>query len=1088
MSCKIIERKVDDGQLVGYLLEQEGLTYVVELRDLYEQEILDGLIESGYEYHDYYGDITTADGISINELASSPVTPEDNLSFKGELAKDALTEQQALSYFRTNMKDVIQVEFLKPVKLLINTREELVSYLKRWKNVSSNRVTDLELYPINAICAKEALFMPEEIVLDNEVRDLFIYMSNRRRYPTLESLKNVTKFFIENGVMEKEDSDNVDAYIKAYSAWGPEGINAPCINQRFEQDVIYAIGAPYTGSGREKLTFNSIQASLHADVKDDILSQINYRLAYGIMDKEGYVHSGDQKVDRGDIIENTGDVLLSQEMMKKYNALSRSTGKWETPYRALQVINVIHLNRMSLTLQTPEGRMYEWRMDKSNIALVSTNSSVFVQPTGTVATIEGGMVRLDRLYEKDGYMKYTMFHRIAEEIIDTKRTAPVFKSTSEMCLYNGLHAEQALDYIQFMSNKAEASSILHGGLSSDFMRKFGAGIEDLDENSDFMDVLDLLSTNYNDAINAEGEAKFDYSEVLANIMDNSIPQEDKRLAMYINNERPDSKINAILDFTSEKVALEQAKGRSFDNGNSNEEQVYFGLMTMYHIINGDNISQSTVGDFVEKMLNEEYITINDMVLKLNSEAIGCQMDYATLKSKQTREVASSIWVTSAIGEYSAAPLQDRRHIGFAGLKMNLAKNSYMRKLVDALIVSVDEQMVKSGLYSETDRNSYARVMHCHVLDFLWGIKIGNVNLTQENGMYFKKYVEKTKYTMSVEVTLKIGESDFHHIKNPNCPDFTPVFSTLTTYCKNSTFSVVSSFRFDSMLMNVNINPWKVLRKAGFDDILVYNGCLNLINNNQWETHFKVNLPSVYNEVTAVGGRMAINPYDYDNTFAIYPTPDVEATIVNMLFGSVNKTNGRTGNNLPIEVTNYLLDDNEKEESFRRYMQRVNNTMELINKNNPGKKMYRVPTKSDIYYKAIAGYYNQNIASSYEVEDMSYPGVASKPYQPCLTEQFLNSLIGTTKDCIQVTNINNYRLSVEKLLGCSNLVRNGFSPVFNCYVGGGNIFLLDRDRSVISLSDTTLAEFDTLARSGVCYRLSTREFMFYGVNGTFIVEV
>ena len=126
MSCRIISRKVDDGQVVGYLLEQEGLRFIVELRDLYEQEILESLIESGYEYHDYYGDITTKDGIAINELSAEPITPDDNLSFKGAFAQQALTEQQALRYFRTNMSNIVTVQFREPVKIIIHNRDELI--------------------------------------------------------------------------------------------------------------------------------------------------------------------------------------------------------------------------------------------------------------------------------------------------------------------------------------------------------------------------------------------------------------------------------------------------------------------------------------------------------------------------------------------------------------------------------------------------------------------------------------------------------------------------------------------------------------------------------------------------------------------------------------------------------------------------------------------------------------------------------------------------------------------------------------------------------------------------------------------------
>lgn len=1089
MSCRIISRKVEDSQLVGYLLEQEGLQFIVELRDLYEQEILESLIESGYQYHDYYGDITTKDGVSINELSSEPITPEDNLSFKGAFAQQALTEQQALRYFRTNMSNIVKVEFREPVKILIHNREELIQYLKRWKYVSNTRTTGECLYPINAICAKEALFSPEEIETDSDVREVFGWMANRRRYPTYETLRDLQNFFISEGIMEESECDNIDSFIKCYSAWGPEGIDAACISSKMEYDVIYSIGAPYTGTGREKLTFESVRAALRADVKDDILSQINYRIAIGIMDKEGYISSGSSKVGREDVIEHGGDILLSQDMMKRYNELSRSTGKWETKYRALNVIDIIHQNRLSMTLQTNEGRLYEWRMDKNNIALVSTSSSIFLQATGTVMSVDGKVVRMDRLYGKDGYARYTMFHKIAEEVINSKRTKPPYRSTSELCLQNGLHAEQALDYIQYMSGKAEATSILHYGIDDLFMKRFGNGVDDLGSDADFIDVLELLQNNYNDALSSEDATEhFDYSEILSNILDGSVPPEDKKLAMYINNTHPEAKIAAILDFNSDKIALEQAAGRSFDNSNSNEERVYVGLMSLYNLIHGEVIDQTNVGVFFDDVMNEKYIKIDDLVPDLSSEAHGCLIDYAKLKYKQVREVSSSIWVTSVIGEYSSAPIQERRHLGFAGVSMNLAKGSKLRKLVDALLVSIEQQMLGSGLYSEKDRINYGRLMSSHILEFLWGIKIGNIALDNENGMFSKTYVHPTKYSMSIAVKLEIGESDFYYIKAPNCPDFKYALSTIATYCKNSTSAVSNNFRFDSALMNVNMSPWKVSKREGFEDVPVYNGCLNLITTNQWESFFKQNMIQVYNGVMQVGGRIDINPYDYDNTYAIYPVNSVDSTTAGYLFTQINEQNGRSGNELPVEYNNYYL-ENDKDESFRRYMQRINNTIKIIkDKEGSEKKFYRAPLKADFYYKNIASYYDEEVLLDYDTVPMSNPCVASKPYEPVFTERFATNLIGTGKGVINVVPIDGASLSVSKLLGCNSLVKNGFSPRFDCYVGTGNIFVLDKARTVLHLDKMGIDDLIKYASVGMCYQISTNEFLFYGVNGTFVLEV
>ena len=61
---------------------------------------------------------------------------------------------------------IVTVQFREPVKILIHNRDELIQYLRKWKYVNSTRTTIDCLYPLNAICAKEALFTPDEIETD----------------------------------------------------------------------------------------------------------------------------------------------------------------------------------------------------------------------------------------------------------------------------------------------------------------------------------------------------------------------------------------------------------------------------------------------------------------------------------------------------------------------------------------------------------------------------------------------------------------------------------------------------------------------------------------------------------------------------------------------------------------------------------------------------------------------------------------------------------------------------------------------------------------------------------------------------------
>ena len=71
---RVISRKTRNGDSIGYLIELDaGLNAIVPERSLYDESIVAELIEAGYKYTNYQGDIKGPDGINVKDLVADEV-------------------------------------------------------------------------------------------------------------------------------------------------------------------------------------------------------------------------------------------------------------------------------------------------------------------------------------------------------------------------------------------------------------------------------------------------------------------------------------------------------------------------------------------------------------------------------------------------------------------------------------------------------------------------------------------------------------------------------------------------------------------------------------------------------------------------------------------------------------------------------------------------------------------------------------------------------------------------------------------------------------------------------------------------------
>ena len=108
----------------------------------------------------------------------------------------------------------------EPVEIKFHTREELVEFLQKESRVSGSYMQDIR--PLNAITAPEALFTPEELATDDNIKELMQKITERRTLKSLDAYERLVAFLKEHAGLK--DDFRPEDLVKAYLAWGVCGL------------------------------------------------------------------------------------------------------------------------------------------------------------------------------------------------------------------------------------------------------------------------------------------------------------------------------------------------------------------------------------------------------------------------------------------------------------------------------------------------------------------------------------------------------------------------------------------------------------------------------------------------------------------------------------------------------------------------------------------------------------------------------------------------------------------------------------------------------------------------------------------------
>lgn len=1029
-------------EMNGYMLDDDGSEYSVVERGLYSSGILESLVESGYKVLNYHGDILTPEGINIKDILETPCTAtEDEIQMMlDEASEGVLSEAEATEFFS---RDVVMNEMkFKEPKVTIKTREELVDYLYKYKQLSkySNSIQDVR--PLNSFVAKEALFTCAELAANEEIRDLFHIIESRRKLPNYGTYRELIKFLQSEKVLgENYTAEDVR---EAYMAWGICGIKTPVINK-------------YSKVG-------DISDIFHKPNNHIITDFTGRYKEICLIDKNGVVYYSGGKIDLSDVDEFEKETVMPETESAYYNAI-RSVSEWETDYYAINCLVRRARTCTYYEMLDENGISYTMRMDNTRMVLCDVRNVFYASSFLFVKMLNDIYIPIDKVQTQEDYALYNMVCTKARDIVRAKTVKVPVKSSYELIVKEGVSPEAAVRYIarRVYENKEreeltdisfiDAFQYYRKGPDQRLIEKYnpqGYDYENLDE------LIDIMCATRDEM---ENEGKY----LVISKDDRSL---DASLIRDEVTQRPVEQLEFVKEVKRGNITVDyMGEGRKID-GSAEIESIANLIELMVRIEQNGNVSNLTgVAQCIRNIEDSKIINLNNIVKQRDAEYKGYLKDRAYLNSARARQATELVYITKVFREISNRPIEEQRHYAFECVHFSIGKNN-KREIAMQMEISnaVKEAITQVDTLTPEMKEIITLEADSISAKLLFKIMFKQVKTIEEDNKLVIAIKEKIMIskTISTDIIIKISANTFTMLQNDTYKQVR--YCTLYDWCDNE---VSSNTAFNLYCVNANIDPWRVMPKDGFT-IPSYNFMVNYYAPATIEKAFPPQLiEKIENErakVTSISKRYT----DYSLLQSGFIDDLIEYT-----FDDIGT------------VLNYM-----NEETIGNYYKRWTLWNKHIRQENNNRTLIEIPLKSDIVFKNYATD-EQRIVLQEVVEEIEDKRIGSYNLTQ-VTPVVLTSKV-TAIEQIQTGNMikefNFTEKSFENVIRWTDLITGNFRQNGLCiYLAGQLNVVTANNKTIFDLKTMSKANAEKLADENIFYQLDATHFLIQAINGNYELEV
>lgn len=820
-----------NGEIVAWRISDDGVEYNIAARAIYHEFYFNSMIESGYKYHDYHGNVTTPEGYNLSDIVESNEYLSDTelIELIDLIETGMIEEKDVVQHFDRDIK-IEFVDIPEPDSPTINTREGFVDYLDTLIAAKSHNIHKFSYQSVNSFTKREALFSLEEVIANTDnARFRFVKMFENHVMTSIHDLNKLMHVYSITGMSEAESQMSI---LKQFFQYGVPGINANIVSVKFDVNP----DSPYSNL---KITMNN-----SALLKYGIRRNADYKFFSEDVEGRDYgTMGGDEYYDSNAFIGASSITSITPEPISSQFTIAPYGFKKAAPRIIIDMISEdgIRATFMADCNEAHIYRGYDEMLSTLQMFSYKTIDNVYI-PFSRIASngiqyiADSVLIRAyisKKIKESTVSPKYENTFKLMTGIGVSPYYAPTYINN---LLRQG--AEQYIDIAnigEFTKLHYACSETFRGGFSSSIIAKYGTGEDDFSEKP-LMEQLEFINEEVS---NLESQGKY--------LVKPEIPDGTLRLASTEYNEWYDEYMaNEIgnVNFVTALLNGEQnigkmAIGMNLDSNQNNYKafNVIYGAFVAAKI--EDNGIQ--LNEFLSSQI-DTYIDSDIMFKERKATAIGCVKDIMLFRSDMAGTSHSLIYVTKVFRENSNTDATNsNRHYGFECIVFDKGPSSKGSSIFNSIYEQIIDDLQRKGF---TDNMFIAADAAATII---MGIATAANHVEGINGVCYLPFSTRLTNGEKYEIKIKMGDSYYNSVRNGSM--FTRKYSSNYDFCENQ-FSK-ANLKCDFYCVNAAINPWAVTPREGYK-VPEYNIFVNYFKE---EELARVYPESVMNKIKATNAKV-----------------------------------------------------------------------------------------------------------------------------------------------------------------------------------------------------------------------------------------
>ena len=650
----IINKIVRNGDVVGYIIQDGGFTLAMPTRGLYSETYFHGLISNGYKVYDYAGKICDASGKFIVDLPPVDFSEIDkNEWISGEeFAACALTDAEVSKYYA--FEEIAGIEF-KTGNYEIHTRAELLAYLNKvsYELSSTGFVTDHR--PLNYFVAPEARFKIEELIESSELVKYIHIINARRTFRDYIDYMGLVKFLKAQGTLQNDKPSEAE-FLQAYYAWGPEGINAKCVGNKFRLAVdgsFDTIDDRLEGSDPVAFTLAARQFSIPF-IQDNNMNIRHLRYTTNLRTITELADFG-----RANLAFTSDDMIMTRK---------RLTDREYMYTGALNGVLAVPTDRLYYTLRSDDGFTYIYKVAHNATMLITQSGRklIFIDKTNVRFLTQLGNFHLclNEVRNQEDYIMWNLCAIRAAELLKERKVTPIKRSSYELLTSLGMTPISAVRYMaahtislkEHQSNvnnlkkypglRTDPTSFFSDSIPKDILEAFMLDDGDINTTEDFLEMAqpdDLLGRRMEIDNNelTPGMEGYDYTYIsdpkVRAHREAFLEVPSDAISYYYNLKFVHDCISGIINIDNFGDGIEE-------DGVSSLQKAATLFMSVIYEYKGDYPTIEEANEVLNNLSSSRLMNI-DKVFKVRDKASkGCIMDLANAAEKIAHKDHNWYWM------------------------------------------------------------------------------------------------------------------------------------------------------------------------------------------------------------------------------------------------------------------------------------------------------------------------------------------------------------------------------------------------------------------------------------------------------------